>query len=228
MQQLLLLHGAIGSMDQFHDLREELKEQYTVHSMNFCGHGGRALPDENFSIRMFADEVLDHLVKKNIDTINIFGYSMGGYVGMYLAKYHPSRINKLITLATKFHWDEATAERETKMLDPEKIKEKLPSFAETLKTRHQPQDWKQLLNKTAQLLTEMGLNNPLKLSGYGSIETPVKLMLGDRDKMVSPEETRQVFNTLPNAQLCIIPGTPHPIELVNTSRLVWEIRDFVN
>ena len=49
---------------------------------------------------------------------------MGGYVGMYLAKNHSNRIEKLITLATKFKWNKIIAEKEIDLLNAETIAEK--------------------------------------------------------------------------------------------------------
>jgi pimeloyl-ACP methyl ester carboxylesterase len=49
--------------------------------------------------------------QNQLENAAIFGYSMGGYAGMYLAKYFPERVSKLLTLATKFYWDEKIAAR---------------------------------------------------------------------------------------------------------------------
>ena len=128
MQQILLLHGAIGAADQFSLLQEELADSFTVHSLNFRGHGSSPFVAASFSIELFASEVIGFLDKQEIKSINIVGYSMGGYIAMYLATHHPERINKIITLATKFRWDETIALHETKMLNAGKIEEKLPDF----------------------------------------------------------------------------------------------------
>ena len=227
MQHLLLLHGAIGSMDQLADLKKALTGYYNIYCINFSGHGGLPIPQEGFSIKLFSEEVLTFLEKNNTGKINIFGYSMGGYVGMYLAKQYPDKINKLLTLATKFNWDKEIAEKESRMLNAEKIEEKLPAFARELTKRHRPQDWRLVLAKTVQMLLQMGKDNPLKPQDYDSIQLPVKLMLGDRDKMVTLDETLQVYQALSNARLCIFPDTAHPIEAVDTDRLAYEIRDFL-
>ena len=47
------------------------------------------------------EDAIELLQQNNMEQANIFGYSMGGYVGMYLAKHHPGKNNRLITLATK-------------------------------------------------------------------------------------------------------------------------------
>ena len=227
MEHILLLHGAIGSEDQLLPLEKKLAGSFTVHSLNFSGHGGSPFVDTPFSINLFASEVIAFLDKNEIESIHIFGYSMGGYVAMYVAKHHPQKIKKIITLATKFNWNNAIAAQETKMLNADKIEEKLPAFAATLQKRHAPNDWKTVLQKTAAMLTQMGEDNPLKPADYPTIQHPVLVMLGDRDKMVTLDETVEVYKNLPKAQLAILPNTAHPIEMVNTDRLANEIKSFL-
>lgn len=227
MQPLLLLHGAIGASDQLVNIAEELADNYKVYTLDFSGHGGKSFPAEPLSIQVFAQEVLAFLDEEGLDKVSIFGYSMGGYVAMYLAKRHPERVDKIVTLATKFHWDEPTAAKETKMLDAGKIEEKLPAFAAALQKRHAPNDWKELLGKTIDMLNRMGQDNPLNPEDYTGMNQPCMILLGDRDKMITLEETLQVYKTLPNAQMGMLPNTHHPIEQVNVPYLLFYIRQFI-
>lgn len=225
MKKLLILHGAIGAKSQFDEISKLLQNDYEIHTLNFSGHSGLDLPD-TFSIDLFAKDVLDYLDSNNIDQIDIFGYIMGGYVALYLAKYHPDRVGKIFTLATKFEWTEDIALKESKILNPEKIQEKIPQFAEILSQRHSPQDWRLVLNKTAQMMLEMGKNNPLKLEDFSNINHNVRISIGDSDNMVTLNETLEVYKLLPNSSLLVIPNTHHPIEKVSIKRLVFEIKDW--
>lgn len=225
MKHVLLLHGAIGSAAQLMALKNGLNSSFTVHLADFPGHGGTPMP-EQFSIPFFADHVKEYCAINKLQTVSIFGYSMGGYIGMYLAKQYPELVEKVVTLATKFYWDEPTAAKERKMLQPEILEQKVPEFAATLQHRHAPNDWKQLLQMTSDMLGGLGQNNVLRLEDYAAIHTPSLLMLGDRDKMVSIEETVRVYQHLPQAQLAVLPATPHPIEQVNTELLSSMIKRF--
>jgi len=225
MNQVLFLHGAIGSASQFGALKEMLGKNHTIHTLNFSGHGGMNMT-ESFSIEQFAAEVLDELDQKQIDRIDVFGYSMGGYVALYLAKMHPERIGRIFTLATKFEWTPEIAQRETKMLNADKIAEKIPAFASELEKRHAPNDWKIVLAKTAEMMLNLGNQNPLSLEDLKSIVHPVRVAIGDKDLMVTLEETIAVYRNLPNATLMVLPNTQHPIEKVNMERLVRELQDF--
>ena len=225
MEHLILLHGAIGAKDQLEPLAEKLKNKYTIHTISFSGHGGEAMP-ETFGIEVFANDVLYYLKQNNISKTNIFGYSMGGYVALYLAKQYPEKINKVMTLATKFLWTPVIAQHEIKMLDADKITEKLPAFAQTLAGRHQPGDWKIVLQKTIGMMTAMGNKNPLSLQDYETIEHPVMISIGDKDSMVTLEETTDVCRKLKNARLTVFPDTPHPIEKADPDKLVNEVIGF--
>lgn len=227
MKTLLLLHGAIGAQDQLQPLKEILSANYNVHALSFSGHGGNANPESGFSIASFSVDVLNYLNNNNIEQADVFGYSMGGYVAMYLAKQHPQRVHKLVTLATKFHWDEPTAQKETGMLDADKIEAKVPAFAAALAKRHAPNDWKDLMSRTKDMLVAMGQDNPLKLEDYKTIEHPSLIMIGDKDKMITLEETLAVYKTLPNAQMAMLPNTQHPIEGVDALHLAYMIQRFV-
>ncbi len=227
MQHLILLHGALGSNKQFQSLVQLLEGSFQIHTFNLHGHGGLPLPDPSFSIELFSEQVARYIQDMNIEKANIFGYSMGGYIAMYLAKQMPDTINKIVTLATKFYWDEETASKEVKLLDGKTIQEKLPAFAAQLQQRHAPVDWLTILDKTTELLISLGKNNTLQLEDYTSINTPALVLLGDRDKMVTLDETLAVYKQLPNAQFGILPGTPHVFEQVNLSLLAYLIKSFM-
>src|SRR5689334_9363840 len=94
---LLLLHGALGSEEQFSGLKQSLENNFRVFSLNFSGHGGRILPGK-FSIDLFVNDVLEFIRMHSFERINIFGYSMGGYVALKLASHHPDSIERIMTL----------------------------------------------------------------------------------------------------------------------------------
>jgi pimeloyl-ACP methyl ester carboxylesterase len=227
MEHLLLLHGALGAKDQLMPLAERLKNRYIIHVLNFNGHGGRVFSGPSFSIESFAGDAIEYLQEKNITQVNIFGYSMGGYVAIWLAKHHAGMIKKVITLATKFYWDESVAAKEVKMLDAETIQQKLPAFAQQLQERHSPNDWKDVLDKTRGLLLSLGQSNSLQLADYSGIQAPCLLLLGDKDKMITGKETEDVHAHLPHSQFQLLPDTAHPLEQVDMAMLATTVSRFL-
>lgn len=216
---LLLLHGALGSKNQFQSVQNRLKEKFDVYSMNFEGHGGTGelLP---YSMDLFSTNVIDFLVKHSLEKVHIFGYSMGGYVALNCALKISERIHEIITLGTKFDWSLEAAEKEVRMLNPEKIEEKVPQFAEKLRKEHQPLDWKAVVTNTAEMMMNLAKGEKLTDADLKNIEIPVTIGIGTLDNMVTLEESAHAVELLPKGKLVKLLDVQHPIEKVESTVLV--------
>lgn len=228
MQNILLLHGAIGSEEQVFPLRDCLSASpYRIHSFNFSGHGKKAITNP-LSMELFAEETLAFIKKQELNNLYVFGYSMGGYVAMYLASQHPELISKIVTLGTKYQWSPAIAAKEIKMLQPAIIEEKIPAFAATLANRHGEDKWKLLLNATAGLLLQLGDKPLLEKTVLQQVTAKALLLIGDKDNMVSQEETEATAQQLRNGLVQVLSNTPHPIEQVDPMMLAENLLSFFN
>lgn len=222
MKDLLLIHGALGAQQQFEELKSLLDQTFSVHTLNFEGHGGRP-SNEPFSMDLFVQNVRDYLQENALSSCSVFGYSMGGYVALKLAAQFPGTITEIVTLGTKFGWSPEIALKETAMLNPGKIEEKVPKFAAALAQLHAPLDWKEVMHKTAQLMLELGDQPALTVQDFQAIDIPVTLLLGSEDVMVTVEETTAVQQQLPNATFERVEGWQHPIERVNKEELAQKL-----
>lgn len=223
---LFLLHGALYISGEFAPLANLLSDRFDLHTLDFSGHGAAPMPQEPFAIRLFAHDVLRKMDEAGVEKANIFGFSMGGYVGLYLARFHPERIGRVMTLGTKLDWNPETSAREVKMLDPVKIAEKVPAFAQVLRNRHGAERWETVLEKTAEMMLNLGEAPELPWDEFAAVAQPVRLGLGDRDPMVSVEETVRAYRLLPAGELYILPGVGHPLEKAPAEKLAREIAEF--
>jgi pimeloyl-ACP methyl ester carboxylesterase len=225
MKPIILLHGAIGAKDQLDSLAKELSANgYQTYSLNFSGHGQTPF-DKNFSIQQFADELLEFVVKTHLIRPVVFGYSMGGYVALYLASQKPGLFSEIITLGTKFEWDPEIAVKEVKMLDAKTIAEKVPKFAAALEARH-GNDWQLLLQRTANMMVDLGNNNLLNPASFSQIKNKVLIGLADGDTMVSLAETDNAASKIVGAKRYTLQNAKHPIESVNAADLASVISRF--
>jgi pimeloyl-ACP methyl ester carboxylesterase len=227
VENLLLLHGALGAAATLEPLKQALADNYIVYTIDFAGHGGNELPAQDYSIELFAQNVVDFMQEQQLEQVHIFGYSMGGYVGLYLAQQYPCRIKSVFTLATKFAWSEEAAAKEVKLLNPDKIKEKVPQFAAMLAQRHAPQPWEQVMRKTAAMMQQLGTQPALTPDALSQLQLPVQIAVGDQDTMVTLEETIAAYRNLPNGRLLVLPATKHSLETIPVSRLAQEINLFL-
>ncbi|MBL4715585.1 MAG: alpha/beta fold hydrolase [Bacteroidia bacterium] len=225
---LILLHGALGSKDQLAKLGSLLDNNFSIYELNFSGHGGRQLNGKEFTIDNFTNDVLNFMQEHQLEKSNFFGYSMGGYVALNLAKIHPEKVQQVFTLGTKLNWSPEIAQHEVRNLDPEKIEEKVPKFAMILKNVHGPNNWKIVVQKTANMMLGLGNGNALSLDDFQKINTPVKITVGNLDNMVTIEESEKVVNELPNGELEIFEDFKHPIEQIGVEKLAKSIIGFMN
>lgn len=216
---LILLHGALGSGEQCQAFANVLSSQFRVHPITFSGHGGLPIT-QPYRLPQMTLDVLRYLDEQQIDKPKVFGYSMGGYVAAYIALHHPDRFSHITTLGTKWDWTPETADKETRMLNPDVIEEKVPQFARMLEQRHRPEDWRKVLEYTADFMYKLANGMALQQSDFEKITTPMLILRGDQDNMVTEVESKQVARWLPNGNFQTLPDTPHPIEKVDYGMLM--------
>ncbi|MBL7933807.1 MAG: alpha/beta fold hydrolase [Bacteroidia bacterium] len=227
MKNIILLHGALGCASDLATIASEFeKNNLKTHCFSFSGHGKTSYGNA-FGIEQFSSELKNYIHINNLSNPSVFGYSMGGYVALHLASKEASMIKNIITLGTKFNWNKQTVEKETAMLNPEIITQKVPAFAKALEYKH-GEGWKTLLQKTAALMWEIHTKNFLNDEILKAINTPTLIGLGDKDNMVTLEETYQVYRTLPQANMYMLPGTKHLLETVNVKTLCNLIMPYID
>lgn len=227
MSAILFLHGALGCSSLFNTFIENMPSNHNYHAYDFPGHGEREI-QHDFSIEYFANDLIEYIEKNELSKVDVFGYSMGGYVALYAAHLRPDLFNKIVTLATKFTWNEAIATKETSMLNPIKMEEKIPKFVDQLIKSHSKNNWKDIVNQTSKMLEQLGNKPPLTSDVLSSLQINVLLGVGDQDKMVSIDETLATFKLIPNASMYVLPGCNHPFEQVDTDILKYHLLKFIN
>ena len=218
MKTILLLHGALGAAQQLDPLSELLKKDFEVHCLEFEGHG-QTPSDKPFSIDGFVDNLKEYLDEKNLRNIIVFGYSMGGYVALKLAARNPEYFEKIITLGTKFHWTAEAAEKEVQYLNPDKIEVKLSAYAAMLEGLHGASSWKTVMQNTADMMLRLGSGEATSDAAFKQIQVLCCFCLGNKDQMVSREETERIKDMIPHAEFELLEDTVHPIDRVDVLKL---------
>jgi pimeloyl-ACP methyl ester carboxylesterase len=226
MSDVILIHGALGAIDQLQPLATALQALGDVHRLELEGHGSTpsAAP---FSTERFANDVRAFMAEQGIARASLFGYSMGGYVALAVAAQSPELVARVATLGTKLAWNPDVAVKETSRLHAPTIRAKVPRFAELLESRHAASGgWEQLLAKTSAYMTSLGGAPDLDASTIAAIRPPVRLMVGDRDNVVTIDESRDAARSMKDGQLAVLPDTPHPFEQVRMPLLATLLNEF--
>lgn len=215
-----MLHGALGAASQLEPLRELLG----AIPIEFPGHGTTPLTEGEFSMTGFA-RYADRLLP-SAGPIDLFGYSMGGYVALLLALKYPGSVRRVMTLGTKFEWTPAVAAKDAARLNPDVMEAKVPAFTDLLKARHTACSWRDNLAHTATLLHDLGAHPLLGPDELARITQHVCIAVGDLDVTVTADECARVAGMMPKATVAILAETSHPFEQLDHAMLAARVGAF--
>src|SRR5215467_13596090 len=88
-----------------------LASSYRVIALDLRGHGRGMRSTEPFSLEDCADDAAALLRQLGAGQAIVVGYSMGGPVGMLLARRHPGMVTALVMQATALEWRRTARER---------------------------------------------------------------------------------------------------------------------
>lgn len=187
---LVLLHGNGGSIKSRTDLLGEFAKKYKVIALDSRCHGKSDCPAQYLTYEQMADDVNRLLDYLKIDSALVWGHSDGGIIGLLLAIHHPEKIRKLLASGANLRPDSTAIVPEMfKLLDVAGNQAKNDS----------------VLSKQFKLLVEQP---HIPVTDLQKIKSSVLIMAGDRDA-IRNEHTLEIFNNIPGALLCILPGTTH-------------------
>ncbi|MEV0230117.1 alpha/beta fold hydrolase [Nonomuraea sp. NPDC050786] len=95
-QPLLLLQGQANNHRWWDPVRADFEESFRTITFDYRGTGDSDKPDEPYTTRGFATDVLAVLDELGVERAHVYGTSMGGRVAQWLAADHPERVGSLV------------------------------------------------------------------------------------------------------------------------------------
>lgn len=226
MENLILLHGALGAEVELKEIKNLLSGKFNVFTLEFDGHGNHP-SSVGITIDYLTEQFQQFISDNNLESFHIFGYSMGGFIALnYASSFDANQPKSIITLGTKFNWDKESTKHEMNLLEPQGMLEKVPKFALYLELLHKD-NWRNLCHQTAHLMSQLSQKVDRYYENFGTLNIPVYLGWGEKDKMVSLEETNSMAERIPQSTVFTLPDTPHPLFMVNEALLCTTIEKFV-
>ncbi|MCA9974772.1 MAG: alpha/beta hydrolase [Chloroflexota bacterium] len=213
-ETILLLPGLLGSISQqWRNFIKPLSADFCVVLMDLRGHGRSENKAPNLQPDRMLEDVSGLLDFLEVSRVHIGGYDYGGYLGLMLALNEHRRVMTLFMHATKFYWTREAALKMREQLDPDKMAQNVPAYADQLVQEHGGRRWRELVRQSADLvsyLAQKGITENMAAQA----QCPAIISLGDRDEIVPLAEAQRLSRLLPRGGLLVLPGVRHPFHSI--------------
>lgn len=223
-EPLLLMHGGLCTIETFFGQTPELAKRFRVILPERRGHGRTADVDGPITYDAMAADTIAFMRALGIESAHIVGYSDGAIVGVLVAIRRPDLVRRFVSISGNFDCDGLTDEGQAfiESMQPDTF---IPMLADLYAKASPdgPEHWPVVFEK----MRRMFLNEPkISPAELGSIKAPTLVLAADRDLMTL-EHTLALFQAIPNAQLCIVPGTTHALLFEKPAVVNMAVLDFL-
>jgi pimeloyl-ACP methyl ester carboxylesterase len=188
---MLLLHGGGDSGEHsFERQLDAFAAHHHIVAPDQVGQGRTPDVKGPLSYTAMMEDTAALLAKLKLKHVDVVGFSDGGILALMLSIRHPELVRRVVVSGVNIAPDG---------LNPEDLEE--------LRANQIPKP-KTIDEKLAQLWLTSPTEGELNLKLLAKITQPTLVISGDRDA-ITLEHTLTIFHALPNAELCVLPGTDH-------------------
>ena len=251
-RNLVLLHTLRTQLDIFEKLLPLLSKSFTVHALDYPGHGFSDIPKTDYDPDLFVKSVEGFLDKLGIKDVTLAGISIGGVIPLIIAAKQNPRIAKVIAINPYDYAHGMGIARGNTWAWLVFNLARIPVLGETvMRLRSSFIEWRTLVGGVADpSAITPGFAEQVRASGfrpghyraflnllrhahlwdearrrYGEITVPVLVIYGDRDWSRADERQRTI-NAIPGAKSETIANGGHFLSLDQPEQLARLIKSF--
>jgi pimeloyl-ACP methyl ester carboxylesterase len=188
---VVLLHGGGDSGEHsFEQQIELLAQHHHIIAPDQVGQGHTPDVPGPLSYTHMMEDTVAVIRMLGSRSVDVVGFSDGGIIALMLAARYPQLVRRMAISGVNISPEGLTDEQR-----------------EELRASQAPEP-KSIDEKLAQLWLTSPTKDELSLQILSTIHKPVLVISGDRDA-IRLEHTLEIYRALPDAELCILPGTDH-------------------
>ncbi len=240
-EPVVLVHGVGMDQASWAPQVADLARDFTVVTCDMLGHGGSDLPPADVTLADYARQLADLLDHLGLPAAGVVGHSMGALVALEFALAHPGRTRRVAALNAVFQ--RSAAQREAAVARAQSLDGvTVPPVEATLARwfddpppahlaavagevrqallRVQPLGYA----RTYRLFATSDAVHAQRLPG---LQPPALFMTGEFDPNSTPAMSEAMARLAPRAQLDIVAGARHMMNLTHPARVNAALRRFL-
>src|SRR5215467_6484612 len=205
-EPLVLLHGGTGIGADWALIFKDPPKDYRLVVPDLRGHGRSTNPSLKFTIRQSALDVFALLDQLEVDRFKAIGMSLGAKTLLHMATRQPSRVEAMV-LVSAAHYFPEQARAVMRQMTPEGHTDEEWEF---MRRRHKHGDeqiralWR-MSNAFKDSYDDMNFTPPL----LSTIIARTLIVHGDRDPLYPVEMAVELYSSIPQSYLWVIPNGGH-------------------
>ena len=239
---IIFIHGFPFNMAMWNPQIESLSNYCRVITYDIRGFGNSDVGNEEFTIALFAKDLISLMDALKIDKTILCGLSMGGYIALNAIENYARRISALILSDTSCKADTSEA-KEKRIKAIENIKNTgVEKYAdESIKNLFAPESF---INRVEEIaaVREMIVKTSVQSLCNGlialsmrketssiltEIKVPVLILVGNEDKITPPAEAIVMNEKIKGSFLKVLEHAGHLSNMENSEEFNYQLRRFV-
>lgn len=236
---MVLVHGYLGGSEQWAAEINKFDDRFHVIAPNLPGFGSAASQTGYDRIEQMAAYIVDLLDSLAVEDFILLGHSMGGMIAQAIAASVGQRVSKLILYGTgplgmmpdRFEPIEKSRER----LDKEGVSETIEQIGSTWFCRGSEAPEFDLVRRIGASASRTAARSALDAMSVWdgrpalkSMSMPTLLIWGDQDRSYRWPQIENLWKSLPDASLSVIPGAAHAAHLEKPKLFHAILEDFLS
>jgi 3-oxoadipate enol-lactonase len=210
---------------------KEFMYKYRIVSYDIRGHGKSGIGDGQYSLDLFAEDLIGLIDHLKLEKVVLCGISMGGYIALRANELRSSRFTGLILCDTKSYSD-SNEEKMKRFNEIKEIKDKgIKYFAEEMMNKILSTGSINNLKNNFFIKESIESNSVTGICGtllalasrtdtsenLKKIKVPALILSGEKDKSAFPVDSQYLKHFIPDSELHIIPKASYMANIENPS-----------
>jgi 3-oxoadipate enol-lactonase len=239
---LIFIHGFPFDRSMWLPQSTRLSKLHRVITYDLRGYGRSSTSEYNFSMTLFADDLIQLMDLLQIKKANVCGLSMGGYILLNAVNRYPERFKSLILADTQCINDtDEIRENRYKSIDlinNNGLDQFAEGFVSKIFTKNSLENNRELISKIKNVVRNTDpqvIISTLKALAerqerctiLNEIKIPVLVLCGDQDTVTPKLQSEKMLKLIPGSRMHTIPDAAHLSNLEQPEEFNSEIESFL-
>lgn len=222
---LVYLHGGFSDSRELDPVRARYAARFRVFAPDRRGHGRTADVDGPMDFERIAADTIAFLEQVVGGPAHLVGFSDGATAALHVALRRPELVRRMVMISGQFHRDGMLPD-----LFGDDLAAAVAGLVESPQARRYAEvspDGPGHYPVVAEKIMRMTFEEPrLDVVELAGVRARTLVVTAD-DDVVRPEHTLEIYRSIPDAELAVVPGTSHVLILEKPDLVAQLVLDFL-